>query len=82
MPTKNRPIQMLLLETKGQLISKQNSRALTHLSPTKKIFFQIFFRLTFFFSGTKKFFPRNNFCSVFRSNPKIFEIFLFSKIIK
>ena len=51
----------------------------------------VYFRLTFFFSGTKKFWPRNNFCSVFyvlerkkkfQSDVKFFEIFCFSKNIK
>ena len=36
-----------------------------HWVPLTKNFFKVFFRLTIFFSGTKKFFPRNNFCSVF-----------------
>ena len=57
-----------------------------HWDPIIKYFFKVFFRLTIFFSGTKKVCPRNNFCSVFnvlkskkkiRSDPKFFEIFCF-----
>ena len=36
-----------------------------HWDPIIKYVFKVFFRLTIFFSGTKKICPRNNFCSVF-----------------
>ena len=36
-----------------------------NMCPFEKKEKEVFFRLTTFFSGTKKFCPRNNFCSVF-----------------
>ena len=52
---------------------------------------EVFFRLTTFFSGTKNFCPRNNFCSVFyvleskkkfRSDPKNFFLQIYLKILE
>ena len=52
---------------------------------------EVFFRLTTFFSGTKKFCSRNNFCSVFyvleskkkfRSDPKKFFLKIYLAILE
>ena len=47
------------------LINNQHSLKSYQLRNIEKISKGVFFRLTTFFSGTKIFFPRNNFCSVF-----------------
>ena len=47
------------------LINNQHSLKSYQLGNIENFSKEVFFRLTNFFSGTKNFCPRNNFCSVF-----------------
>ena len=47
------------------LLLNDDDIEMPNMCPFEKKEKEDFFRLPTFFSGTKKFFPRNNFCSVF-----------------